>query len=147
MMKSSLLLTACTALSLLAGCDSGSSTAPVETKVVRDTVWLYRNDRFAKNDKIANGRWILRSDKDSADMWIFQDSSKVEALVQWTKSTSWSVKGTRNDAGWNLLSKDNQIELLLKITEEKDDKVSKMNVNVWNRATSDMYTATLERRL
>lgn len=144
-MKSFALLSACTALSLLASCDSGSSPTQVEVQTKHDTILL--NDRFARNAKVVHGRWTIKSSTDTADTWIFQDSSKATALVQWGKSSSWTVEGTPTSNGWDLLSADGKIELLLKITEEKDLKVNKMTINVINRNNSDLFTATAERRL
>lgn len=146
-MKSFALLSACTALSLLAGCDSGSSPTQVETKTVYDTVYKYRNDRFALGAKVINGRWILRTTNDSADMWIFQDSNKVEALVKWTKASTWNVEGIQTSSGWTLNSDAYQEVLILKVAEEKDMKVNKLKVSIIANSEQVPGEFTAERRL
>lgn len=127
-MKSSFLLCACTALSLMASCDSGTSPTQVETKTIHDTILL--NDRFARNAKVLHGRWTIKTATDSADTWIYQDSNKVTALVQWAKSTSWTLEGSETPTGWTLKSADLEKVMYLKVVEEKDLKVNKLKLTI-----------------
>ncbi|HNY32202.1 MAG TPA: hypothetical protein PKO15_15060 [Fibrobacteria bacterium] len=143
-MKSSLLLCACTAFSLLASCDSGSSPTQVETVTVRDTLLL--NDRFARNAKVVHGRWTIKTSTDSADTWIYQDTNKVTALVQWAKSTSWTLEGTETATGWTLKSKDQEKVMYLKVLEEKDLKVNKLKLTIIANSELVAGEPTAERR-
>lgn len=147
-MKSSILLAACTALSLLAGCDSGSNPTQIETKVVSDTVTL--NDWFAKKSDIVHGRWLVTTSVDTADMWLFQNGDSVNAVLYWGKSTDWRLSGKLNGGNYELFSNDRKIELYLFPKASKDHLVSKVQVTVIDRSKSPIYVndqSSAERRL
>lgn len=89
-----LFVVAATVTGPLTGCDS--STGPKE---VHDTLHIhdttYYNDRFAKAHAVVHGIWKITTSTDTATATLFQDTTAVQATIQWKSGATWSLTGVK----------------------------------------------------
>lgn len=88
------LATSLATLAVAASLSSCDSTAP-ETITVRDTTIVYHNDRFAKAHAVVHGIWKITTSTDTATATLFQDTTAVQATIQWKSGATWSLTGVK----------------------------------------------------
>lgn len=83
------------AVAALSSCDStGPTTVTVhDTLRVHDTT--YFNDRFAKTYAVVHGIWKITTPTDTATATFFQDTTAVQATIQWTSGATWSLSSVK----------------------------------------------------